>query len=301
MATTNVTPAAAAPAQIDPAPGSSRRLGRVSPRLVIGVVLLLGPLVASLIARLFIGAHGTQIFAYGVSQSPTSKHLLGTDASGRDVLTTLIYSTAPTFLMALVAGVGATLLGTAVGLVAGYLRGLPDALLRGVTDVLLAIPAFSMLILIAALLGNLSVLGLGLVIAAFSWPLVARAVRSQILSLRESPYVTVARLSARSAPAIMVCELLPNMLAFVFAMFLGAVSGALAIAIGLQLIGLGPLTTQTLGLILENAVSNGALSQGLWWWWAPPAAVLVMFFLGLFLLTLAFDEIANPRLRGARG
>lgn len=300
MATTDVTPVAVPPA-VAPEREAARRGLRVSPQLAIGLVLLFGPLIASLIARLAVSAHGTQIFAYGVSKAPSSAHLLGTDASGRDVLTTLIYSTAPTFLMALVAGVVTTLLGTTIGVAAGYLRGIPDTILRGVTDVLLAIPAFSMLILIAALLGNLSVLGLGLVIAAFSWPLVARAVRSQVLSLRESPFVTVARLSNRSALGIMVCELVPNMLAFLVAMFLGAVSGALAIAIGLQLIGLGPLSTQTLGLILQNAVGNGALSQGLWWWWAPPAVVLVMFFLGLFLLTLAVDEISNPRLRGRRG
>ncbi len=298
MAATDLAAPAVPPAVVPP-PEPRRRRWPVSPRLAVGLVLVLGPLVASLVARLAVSSHGTQIFAYGVSVKPSSKHLLGTDASGRDVLTTLIYSTPPTFLMTLVAGVVATLLGTAVGVVSGYLRGWTDTLLRGATDVLLAIPAFSMLILIAALLGNLSVLGLGLVIALFSWPLVARAVRSQVLSLRESPYVTVARLSNRSAVAIMVFELLPNMLAFLLAMFLGAVSGALAIAIGLQLIGLGPLTTQTLGLILQNAVSNGALSQGLWWWWAPPTVVLVMFFLGLFLLTLAVDEISNPRLRRA--
>jgi peptide/nickel transport system permease protein len=185
--------------------------------------------------------------------------------------------------------------------VSGYFRGAPDTIVRGISDVMLGIPAFSMLILVAAIVGNLTLIGMGLVIALFSWPLVARAVRSQVLSLREQPFVTISRLSNRGPVAIMVFELLPNMLTFVTAMFVGAVSGALAMAIGVQLIGLGPVDTQTLGLTLQNALSNGALSQGVWWWWLPPAGILVLFFVGLFLVSLAVDEISNPRLRKAAG
>src|SRR5207302_10321464 len=133
--------------------------------------------------------------------------------------------TAPTFLMALIAGIVATLLGTGVGVVSGYLRGIPDTMLRTLTDVMLAIPAFSMLVLVAALFGSISLVGLALVIALFSWPLVARAVRSQVLSLRESAFVTVARLSNRSSVGIMAFELLPNMLAFLCAMLLTSLSG----------------------------------------------------------------------------
>jgi peptide/nickel transport system permease protein len=162
---------------------------------------------------------------------------------------------------------------------------------------MLAIPAFAMLILVAAVIGDLSLVGMALVIALFSWPLVARAVRSQVLSLREQPFVTISRLSNRNATQIMTFELLPNLVTFVTAMFVGAISGAMAIAIGLQLLGLGPIETQTLGLALQNALSAGALSQGLWWWWLPPALLLILFFIGLYLISLAVDEVANPRLR----
>ncbi|ADB50925.1 ABC transporter permease [Conexibacter woesei] len=271
----------------------------LTPRLVLGLTLFLAPLVLSLLARFAIDRGETEIFAFDPKLEPGDGHPLGTDGSGRDVLAVIVYSTAPTFQMALVAGLAATLIGTAAGLVSGYMRGAPDTLVRGISDVMIGIPAFAMLILVAAVMGDLSLLGLALVIALFTWPLVARAVRAQVLTLREQPFVTISRLSNRSPGAIMAFELLPNLLTLVTAMFVGAISGALAIAIGLQLIGLGPIDTQTLGLALQNALSAGALSQGLWWWWLPPAALLIVFFVGLFLVSLAVDEIANPRLRKA--
>src|SRR5918999_2154224 len=272
-----------------------------SRRLQLGLAILALLYLGTLAARLFVGREETEIFAFDVSLSPSGQHLLGTDKQGRDVLAQMLYSTAPTFEMVLLAGFLATLVGTAAGLVSGYFRGAPDTIVRGISDLMLGIPVFSMLILVAAILGRMSLIDMGLVIALFTWPLVARAVRSQVLSLREQPFVTISRLSNRGAFGIMVFELLPNMLTFVTAIFVGSVSGALAMAIGLQLIGLGPVDTQTLGLTLQNALANGALSQGVWWWWLPPAGILVLFFVGLFLVSLAVDEISNPRLRKAAG
>jgi peptide/nickel transport system permease protein len=299
MAGTELISSPPAPAVAPPAQRRARLRVRWDARLVLGLIFLLGPLLASLIARLIVSRHGTQIFAHEPSLRPSADHLLGTDGSGRDVLAVMIYSTGPTLEMVLLSGLATTALGVTAGLVSGYLRGLPDTLTRGVSDIMLGIPPFAMLILIAAILGRMSLVEMALIISLFSWPLVARAVRSQVLSLREQPFVTISRLSNRSAPAIMAFELLPNLLAFIVATFVGAVSGALAIAIGVQLIGLGPIDTQTLGLALQNALSAGALSQGLWWWWLPPTVVLIMFFVGLFLLSLVVDEIANPRLRRA--
>jgi peptide/nickel transport system permease protein len=268
---------------------------------VIGAAILLVLYLGSLLARVAVGREDTEIFAFDTSMAPSADHLLGTDGSGRDVLATLVYSTAPTFEMALLAGLAGTLVGTAAGLVSGYFRGAPDTLVRGASDVMLGIPAFAMLLFVAATMGRLSLVGMALVIALFSWPPVARAVRTHVLSLREQPFVTISRLSNRSSTAIMTLELLPNLLTFVTAMFVATVSGALAVAVGLELIGLGPVDTQTLGLVLQNALSRGALSQGLWWWWLAPAAVLILFFVGLFLVSLAVDEISNPRLRGTAG
>jgi peptide/nickel transport system permease protein len=266
-------------------------------RLAAGAAIVLVPVLASLLARLAVGRADTDLLAFEPSSSPSTAHLLGTDGSGRDVLATLVYSTAPTFELALLAGLAATLVGTAAGLASGYMGGAVDTVVRGCTDVMVAVPAFALLILVAAIMGGLSLSGLALVIALVSWPQVARTIRAQVVLLRDQPFVRLSRLANRGSPGIMVFELLPNMLALVAAMFVTAASGALALAIGLELIGLGPDGAQTLGLVLHDALSRGALSLGLWWWWLAPTTVLILFFVGLFLISLAVDELSNPRLR----
>ena len=265
-------------------------------RLAAGAAIVLVPVFASLLARLVVARADTDLLAFEPSSSPSAAHLLGTDGSGRDVLATLVYATAPTFELALLAGLAATLVGTAVGLASAYLGGAVDAVVRGCSDVMIAVPAFALLILVAAIMGRLSLSGLALVIALVSWPQVSRTIRAQVLPLRDAPFVKLSRLANRRAAAIMAFELLPNMLALVAALFVTAASGALALAIGLELIGLGP-DAQTLGLVLHDALSRGALTLGLWWWWLAPTIVLILFFVGLYLVSLAVDEVSNPRLR----
>jgi len=155
--------------------------------------------------------------------------------------------------------------------------------------------------LIAALFGTRSTLWLAVIIALVSWALPARAIRSQVLSLREQGFVVMNRLTNRGSFAIMFAEILPNMLPYVIATFVGLVSQALLTAIGLELLGLGPVGVDDLGTILQTAIGYGAVSLGLWWWWAPPAVVLVVLFVGLFLMSLSFDQISNPRMARRHG
>lgn len=282
-------------------PQVARVLGRFAqPVLVIGLVLVLGPLIASYIAKLFVTAHGLDVFAGNPSLPPSSHHLLGTDTAGRDVFASLVYGTGPTYEIGLIGGAAGTAIGTILGLVAAYFGGALDTFLRGLADVFIGVPPIAILIVVTALYNVSSVEELGLLVAVVSWPLGARAIRSEVLSLRERPFVVMARLSNRSTLGIMFAEILPNMSALVTANLVSGVFGSLATAIALQLLGLGPTTVASWGLTLQTAVTGGALSQGLWWWWASPTALLVMLFLGLFCLTRAVDVIANPRLRLGR-
>jgi peptide/nickel transport system permease protein len=269
--------------------------------LASGIVLVFGPLVAALIARLFVSHHGVQLFAYGGTLRPSSAHILGTDGQGRDVFASLVYGIIPTLEIGLLVGLIGATIGTLVGITAGFIGGAVDAGVRLVSDVMLAIPAFPLLVVIAALFGSFSISGLGIAIALLSWPLPARAIRSQILSLREQGFVVMSRLSNRSSVAIMFLEILPNVLPYVMATFVGLVSAGLLTAIGLELLGLGPIGVVDLGAMIQSALNFGAISQGLWWWWAPPASLLVLLFVGLFLISLTVDRISNPRLASARG
>jgi peptide/nickel transport system permease protein len=277
--------------------------GRRSSRVLVslGMVLAFGPLILGLILHLFVSRHGLAIFASTPSRSPSGAHLFGTDGEGRDLLTEMVYGVGPTYEIAFMAGAVGLVLGTFLGLVSGYVGGWADALIRGITDVMLAVPPFAMVVVVAALFGTLSIPWLGFLIAVLSWALPARAMRSQVLSLREQGFVVMNRLTNRGSFTIMFGEILPNMLPYVMSTFVGLVSSGLLTAIGLELLGLGPVGVNDLGTTLGSAITYGAVSQGLWWWWVPPAAVLVLLFLGLFMISLTIDRISNPRLGGRHG
>lgn len=277
-------------------PSALRASGLVSWRFVVGVILFLGPLLVAAIAWFLVDSDGLRIAALAPLEEPSTGHWLGSDSAGRDVLALLIHSTPPTYLIGTIAGCVAIGLGTVIGLVSGYARGFADTIARAGIDVLLGIPALAVVVVLASVLGAISPLMLGLIIGAFAWAYPARQIRSQVLSLREQPFISVSRLSDEGALRIMFVEILPNVLPFVVAAFVASVSFSILVAVGLQLLGIGG-SEPTLGLVLQLAISGGALSRGMWWWWAPPALILVAMFLGLFLLSLAIDTVANPRLR----
>jgi peptide/nickel transport system permease protein len=270
---------------------------RPRPTLIAGLVILGVPVIGAEVVRHIVSRGAIQLGAYGFGMAPSHGHLLGTDGYGRDVLAMLAYGMRPTLEIGLVAGVAATGIGTVFGLVSGYARGWVDWAVRGCTDVILGLPVLPILVVIAAFLGAVSVRSLGLIIGLLAWPFTTRVVRAQVLSLRESEYVQIARLSGAKTMGILGFELLPNLLPYVMAGFVGAVSAAILASVGLQILGLGTFGMPTLGLMLESAYEGGALSRGLWWWWSAPTVLLIVVFIGLFLISLAIDEIANPRLR----
>lgn len=298
-----MTVAASAPAPAPDPAAATALVGRRRPiwitrSFVIGLVLLSWPLVLSLVGGTFIDPRGLRIGAAPVGAPPSAEHLLGADSAGRDILAVLIQGTPPTYLIGLLAGLIGTTLGTVFGLISGYSRGWLDTTMRGVVDVVLGIPALAVAIIIAALLGAISTWQLGIVIALLIWAFSARQIRSQVLSMREQQYVLISRLSSQGPWSIMFTELLPNLLPFVMSSFVSATSFAILLAVGLQLLSLGS-SDPTLGLVLQLAITGGALSRGMWWWWLPPALILVSIFTGLFLLSTTLDRLANPRLREA--
>ena len=99
---------------------------------------------------------------------------------------------------------------------------------------------------------------------------------------------------------IIIGEIFPNMMPIAFAAFVGAVSGAILAGLGLEVLGLGPQNTPTLGMTIYWALLYSAFSRGLWWWWGPPIVIMIILFVSLFLISAALDDIANPKLRKAK-
>lgn len=268
-------------------------------KLAVGLGIILFLILLGPIGSLLVDRSGIQLGAGGFAEAPSGAHLLGTDATGRDILAMMVYGTPPTLEIGLLAGGIGTVVGVLLGLTSGYYRGFIDTIIRSTADVMLTIPALAVLVVLAAFLQTRTVELMALVVALFAWPWTARAVRAQTLSMREQGYVLVAKLSGRSGPKIILFELLPNLLPYAMATFVAAVSGSILAAVGLQLLGLGPITTPTLGLLLQNSFQSAAVIRGLWWWWAPPTLLLVILFIGLFLIGESLDTIANPRLKRA--
>jgi peptide/nickel transport system permease protein len=268
--------------------------------LVVGVALVIVPVVVASILRHVLGGGEIQLGAYEFNLEPSREHLLGTDGYGRDVVAMLSFGLWPTLKVGLVAGTTAVAIGVSLGLLAGYAGGWIDWVIRGFSDVLLCIPVLPILVVIAAYLGSVSVSSLGIVIGLVAWPFTTRVIRAQVLSVLELGYVEIARVCGERRIGVLLLEIMPNLLPYVMAGFVGAVSGAILASVGLQILGLGSFGQPTLGLMLDSAYQGGALSRGIWWWFLPPAVLLVVVFIGLFLISLSVDELANPRLRGGR-
>jgi len=234
---------------------------------------------------------------YPLYLPPSSTHILGTDGYGRDCWATLVYGIQQSFMIGLYAGLTGTFLGLLFGLIAGYKGGIVDHILRGITDTMLVIPSFLLLVVIACVIPRVTLEIMAMVIAIFAWPGPARIIRSYTMSFMKKQYLSLAKLSGLSSVEIIFSEIMPNMLPYIGVVFANSLSGAILTETGLQVIGLAPPGLTTLGHILQYAIAQGALMRGIWWWIIPPIACLIIIFTTLNLMNIALDEIYNPRLR----
>ena len=273
---------------------------RRNPSLALGVALLAALGLFVLIGGLLVDAEDARPLSAPTLRPPSSSYPFGTDRQGRDLLAVMVAGTPLTLRIGFIAGFLGLGIGTVLAFVAAYYRGLLDTIIRGIADIGLTVPGLLVLIIIAvSIKGTLTVNQMAIVVASLAWLYPTRTIRAQVLSLRERPYVEVARLSGMSGPQIIFFELVPNLLPYLAATLVNAVSSAILASIGLEVLGLGPIDSPTLGMTLYWVNFNAAMINGWWWWWTAPTVIILTVFLGLFFLTVGLDEIANPRLRGS--
>jgi peptide/nickel transport system permease protein len=233
-----------------------------------------------------------QVFAH-----PSAAHWLGTDNLGRDVYAQVIYGTRNVLILALAVGFLSTAVATLIGVAAAYLGGVWDSVLNFVTDVLLVIPLFPLLIIIAAYLPNAGNSVLILVLTFTGWSYTARQLRSQALSVRNRDFLLAARVRGERPLYIIVVEILPTMTSLLLASFLGNALYAVLAGSGLQFIGLGNSSNVSWGTTLYWAQQNNALGSGLYAWAIVPGACIALLGAAFAFINYAFDEIGNPALR----
>ncbi len=228
---------------------------------------------------------------------PSSQHWLGTNSFGQDVFLQLVYGLRSSLLIGIIGGGLATFIGLVVGFVSGYSGGMIDELLMMLTNIMLVIPTMAVLIIIAAYLPYRGVMIESVIIGFTGWPWTARAVRSETLSLKSRGFVHLARISAVKPMRIIFGEIAPNMLSYVFMVFILQFGGSILAAVGLDFIGLGPTRGTSLGLMLQQAVLWNAIQLGMWWWIIPPGAIITALVAALYTVNTGLDEAFNPKLR----
>jgi peptide/nickel transport system permease protein len=274
------------------------RYFRRNPSLTLGIALLAALVLFVLIGGLVVDVEDARPLSVPALRAPSWAYPFGTDRQGRDLLAVMIAGTPLTLRIGFIAGVFGVSLGTLLAFLAAYYRGMLDTIIRGIADIGLTVPGLLVLIIIAvSIKGTLTVNQMAMVVASLAWLYPTRTIRAQVLSLRERGYVEVARLSGMSGPGIIFFELMPNLLPYLAATLVNAISAAILASIGLEVLGLGTIDAPTLGMTLYWVNFNAAMINGWWWWWAVPTMIILLVFLGLFFLTVGLDEIANPRLR----
>jgi peptide/nickel transport system permease protein len=238
--------------------------------------------------------------AYAPKLGLSTAHLLGTTAQGQDMWAQLVWGTRSVMILAFAVGAGATAIAVLIGVAAAYLGGLWDGSLSVLTDVLLVIPLFPLLIVIAGYAHGGGTLVLILVITVTSWSYTARQLRAQALSLRHRDFLEAARVRGERRLYIIVVEVIPTMTSLIVASFLTNALYAVLFASSLQYIGLGNPNTQSWGTMLYWAQNEAALQTGQPMWALAPGACIAALGAAFALLNYAFDEIGNPALRPVR-
>jgi len=297
-------PAAVGPGAVGDLPSRRARRGLarslLSNRKAIVGASLLGIFSVLAVVPGLIAPDNPSADVYDPGLAPSAAHLLGTTAYGQDVFSQLVWGARASLVVAFAVGALSTLLSILVGVSAAYLGGIWDGMLSLVTDVLLVVPAFPLIVVIAAYTNGANLLTLIVVLVVTGWSFGARQLRSQMLSLKRREFLEAAKERGERRLYIVVFEALPTMTSLIVASFLSSALYAVLAAAGLQFVGLGNPSSLSWGTMLYWAQNNAALQTGQPLWAIAPGACIAALGAAFALLNYAFDEIGNPALRPVR-
>jgi peptide/nickel transport system permease protein len=204
-----------------------------------------------------------------------------------------------TAVIGLLAGGIGTMVGVVLGFMAAYFGGWVDASIRSVCNVLTPIPVLLIQVVAAGSLDkrDVTIFTMAIIVAVLAWMGPTLVIRAQVLTMKERQFVSVAKLSGVSDMGIIFKEILPNLLPFIAAAFVGQVFSAVFASFYLAVLGLGPLREPLLGNIIWAAQTQGAFFNGWWWWPIVPSIGMILILASLALINMGLDELANPRVR----
>ena len=269
---------------------------KMNNRLKIGIFLLSIFVLGSLILPFFNEVDPTKQNIYPKKLPVSLEHPLGTNSLGQDIFWWLVLSIRNSLILGVTVSIFTTFIAGAVGLISGYLGGGADRVIMTLTDSVIAIPLFPILIVLATLVrGQTSFTIVGVILVIFGWAWGARTIRSMALSLREREFVSMAKFSGSKTLEIVFREVFPYVYAYLVVSFINAILWVITMESSLAVIGLSKVEIPTLGSIIFWALNYNALLIGQYLWIVAPVVATVLLFLGLFLTSTGYNELYAKR------
>jgi peptide/nickel transport system permease protein len=229
---------------------------------------------------------------------PSWKNILGTDSNGQDIFWQATFAVRNSLIISVIAGSVSRVIAVVIGMVAGYRGRGTDRALMFISDSLLVIPLFLIIVMMAMLVrASMNLVTLGLLLAFFGWAWDARVIRSLILSLREREFTQTAVLSGTGTVRLVLNEYMPFAMPLIFSTLINNMSWAIGLEITLAILGLISMDIPTLGTMLQWAISYQAILLGRWWWILTPIVLSVLLFVALYWLSVSISEYLDPRSR----
>lgn len=222
--------------------------------------------------------------------------IMGTDELRRDLSIGLLWGTPLALFIGITVSIGSVILGLVYGVYAGYKGRATDETLMRFNDIIYAMPALPLLIILAVTIGNSIFLMVGFLVI-FGWVGIAKVSRSMALQIKTLQYVEASKLMGQKDYKIIFKHILPQLLPYAFASIAISVPAAITTEAGLSFLGLGDPTFPTWGQLLHDANSYSAAARGMWWWVLPPGIMIAITGLAFVFIGQAMDSIVNPRLR----
>ena len=267
--------------------------------LTIGLVILVALILFTVIGMMTINPKHAYPLAVATKKPPSLQYPFGTDFFGRNLYAAMVVGMWQTAVIGVVAGGIGTFIGVVLGFISAYFGGWVDSTIRTICQILTPIPVLLIQVVIAGSLDkrDVTIVTMAFIVVLLAWMGLRLVIRAQVLTMKERQFVSVAKLSGVSDMGIIFKEILPNLLPFIAAAFVGQVFSAVFASFYLAVLGLGPLREPLLGNIIWAAQLQGAFFNG--WWWLPivPSVAMILILGSLALINMGLDELANPRVR----
>lgn len=273
------------------------RMLYANPKSGVGFSIILFFVLLAVVVSPLLGYDGTTD-ALHMFEGPSGAHLLGTDSLGRDVLSMLIVGTGDVLAIAFLTAVITVAFGTVVGIVSGLVGGITDKIIQTVTNLFLTIPSFPVLMLLSALVTVEDNVTFALILSIWNWPGLCRAVRAQVISLKERDFIQICKVMKMPRRHIVFFELMPNISSYIFINFVMIMKNAIIASVGIMMLGVAAYEPTNWGAMLYDIMNNAAMHiDSAIVYVISPILFIIVLELGIILLAHGLDERLNPRLR----